>query len=258
MKFDGPEVSTRPMKVPRHDRAAPGSEPVLAFGDYLRNILETDPPATKGERTRVRLKIAAVAMLERRGYHELRISDICDGARVSLGTFYVYFKDKKDIACAVLRDFTHTIWKHDDGRGRPGDAYTRIHRANRRYVTVFRANPGLMRCLLQLDNTVPEFADIWREANRGWGQRFIEGARSTAGTSQISDDTLALIGMALGGMVDHILHSLFVRRDETVLSAEKDLEVLTHLLSTLWYRALYGGDPPVSHLVLPRLPDSGS
>lgn len=49
--------------------------------------------ARKSERTRGSLQAAACRLLENVPPSELKVSDICRGAGVAHGTFYVYFRD---------------------------------------------------------------------------------------------------------------------------------------------------------------------
>ena len=50
----------------------------------------------RGEKTRQRLLDAGASVLPARGYHDARVDDIVDAAKVSHGTFYRYFENKDD------------------------------------------------------------------------------------------------------------------------------------------------------------------
>ena len=58
------------------------------FATTLRRRQKNSGIRRKGERTRDRLKIAALQVLEERGYLKLRVSDVCKRARVSAAAFY--------------------------------------------------------------------------------------------------------------------------------------------------------------------------
>ena len=66
------------------------------FTASLAKRLRTDPPARKGHRTRERFKLATAQVLEKVGFHAMRVSDVTDAANSSEGTFYIYFRDKRD------------------------------------------------------------------------------------------------------------------------------------------------------------------
>ncbi len=61
------------------------------------------PPATaRGQRTRQRLLDAAEVVFGRKGYEAASIADLTREAGVALGTFYVYFPDKRAIFVEVV------------------------------------------------------------------------------------------------------------------------------------------------------------
>ena len=61
--------------------------------------------SAKGERARAGLKAACLRVLERQGYHKMRIADVTQEAGVAQGLFYHYFKDLKSLTLEVLTDF---------------------------------------------------------------------------------------------------------------------------------------------------------
>jgi AcrR family transcriptional regulator len=67
------------------------------------NQLSTPRPVTiRGQRTRQRLVEAAERVFGEKGYEAASISDITRTAEVALGTFYVYFPDKKALFVEVV------------------------------------------------------------------------------------------------------------------------------------------------------------
>jgi AcrR family transcriptional regulator len=60
------------------------------------------PATPRGQRTRQRLLQAAQTVFGQKGYEHASIADITREAEVALGTFYVYFPDKKSIFVEVV------------------------------------------------------------------------------------------------------------------------------------------------------------
>lgn len=83
---------------------APQAARALPFAEILRRRHKQAGARRKGERTRDRLKVATVQVLEERGYLRLRVTDICKRARVSPAAFYPYFKQREQITVEVLRN----------------------------------------------------------------------------------------------------------------------------------------------------------
>lgn len=60
------------------------------------------PATERGQRTREKLLKAAEVVFGEKGYESASIADITRQAKVGLGTFYVYFEDKKSIFVEVV------------------------------------------------------------------------------------------------------------------------------------------------------------
>lgn len=67
------------------------------------------PKTERGERTFHRLIEAAEKLFLSKGYHGTGIKDITDEAGVGLGTFYVYFRDKKGLYSYLINEYSHII-----------------------------------------------------------------------------------------------------------------------------------------------------
>src|SRR4051794_12715521 len=95
--------------APEKRRKRPSAGSPAVFSQVLETRLREAPPTRKGERTKARLKASAAKVLERTGYLDMRVSDVCDQADVGLATFYLYFENKAEITRAVLIDFLDHI-----------------------------------------------------------------------------------------------------------------------------------------------------
>ena len=63
----------------------------------------------RGARTRTRLLEAAEDVFAKVGYHEASIVKITEAAGVAMGTFYLYFRSKKEIFDELLRDLNRRV-----------------------------------------------------------------------------------------------------------------------------------------------------
>lgn len=214
------------------------------YSDYLADTFETSTFTSKGDRTKFRLKIAAARTLEEIGYQDLKVSDVCSSAGVALGTFYVYFQDKNEIATEVVLDFVNYLYERAKQVGGRHDEYAAILNTNRFFISAYKVNAGLMQCHVQLQSQLPEFRKLWGPRHLKW----IEGlARSISRRGSYGEDrpgSHLMVARALEGMVFHYLYSVLVTRETVVDDKELDALELARMLSTLWYRAVYCKDPP--------------
>ena len=107
----------------------------------------TKPPvglreAGKAERLR-RLKEATKSILLEHGYEQATTRDISQAAGVSIGTLFVYAKDKRDLVYLVINDELDPVARHAHANvtagGSPLDAICAFPEA---LVRLFRREPG--------------------------------------------------------------------------------------------------------------------
>lgn len=237
----------------RKDEQVPES-----YSEDVAARLREAPPRQKGERTRRRLECAALKVLQNVGYSGMRVTDVAQEADVSLGTFYVYYPDKRDIAAKVLLEFGEALYSKASESAKGATAFEAILRTNRFFLQAYDKNRGLIRCLVQLDDTDREFQEKWRKIRYDWIERI---ARSIA--KRYHPHTLPLgvrfqIANALEGMIFHFLYDMFVREEPQLGHYARDHEEVAVLLSLLWYRAVFGANPPgVDNDIVRQMPVTG-
>jgi AcrR family transcriptional regulator len=242
----------------RQPAAAPARVPAernrprtASFIEYLEHDLREFPPKQKGLRTRQRLKIAAARVLERDGYHAMRVADISAAADLAEGSFYVYFSDKTDAALTVLtellEDFIDLEVKPRAGR-EPFDA---IRAANRRWIAVCRANAGLMRCILQLGDEDPSLARIAQASNCTWFERIAAGRASRRGSRRSAECAL-LAAYFLGGMMDELVRKMIIYPDprfhQLLAALGLDDDAVADAVSLVWLRVFHPDATPPKDL----------
>lgn len=231
-------------------KVSDASVPARTLSDApLYDVLETERlnagKRPKGERTRASLLAAAAFHLERDGFVNLRVTDICERAGVSQGTFYVYFENKTVISTALLSDFNERGVAFLRDQGPHADAWSAIHKTTGALTRLYRLNPGLMRCLWQIRDETPEFGKILQRGNEVWMQAVSRSILRQSGLGEAEAGGLALaVSYAMAAMTDQFLVQLYVTCDTRLQSLIPDEDAASDLLSALWYRAVWGSLPP--------------
>ena len=107
----------------------------------------------KAQRTRERLLSSSIKLLKEKGYQNTTVRDICNDARVSIGTFYSYFPAKDDLFLNIYMDgdrfFTDSVALNLSGNNTAEKIVDYF-----RYYTRLNLNTGLelMKILFQSDN----------------------------------------------------------------------------------------------------------
>lgn len=212
--------------------------------DYPQVVLNenTESPARrKGERTKQSLIWACAKLLNQIGYQELRVSDICEVARVSNAAFYIYFKNKVDITQLTLEGFSTAIFEAML-LGTPYEENNKkaLYNSNLAWLKIARSNAGLMRCILQVSFVIPEFAKYYDDLNSNY---IMKVARNIAKRANQPEPAALMQVFALSSMTDEFTRRLLSEVDSPLDSIVKqshssDTE-LAEFLSDLWFKAIY-------------------
>ena len=171
------------------------------------------------------------------------MADVCTLADVALGTFYVYFRDKSEIASDVVMSFIEHLYDGAREVARGAGDYASIYRTNLFFVHAYRANPGLMRCHVQLQSDEPAFRAVWLPRHRAWLETIGRSiARRSTDPAMTPDRALNIAG-ALEGMVFNYLYSAAVTRQSQIEGDDSDPAEMAETVSVLWYRGVHGRDP---------------
>lgn len=221
---------------------------MLDFRAALKARQDGKGTRRKGDITRDRLDLAAVEILEEKGYRNMRVSDITQAADVSNGTFYVYYKNKQEITLHVLEEFLEELGNYLKTGGKYPDPFSVLYQSNLAWFRSMRANAGLFRCILQLGDELPEFADFMHATDKRWYHHVARGVIRQFPNGSVDESVAALTAYSLGSMMDALGRRLVVYPDPYLQNLLKDIapsdEDFAEFLSTIWFRSLYGVNPP--------------
>jgi AcrR family transcriptional regulator len=208
----------------------------------------TEPVSARGQKRRELIKLAARSVLERVGYHAMKVTDVATEAGVAAGLFYHYFPDLETVTREVLSDYLDELsaTPHPE----PQDRFDVIFIPTLIWAKAYEEHPGLMRCLVQLADEVPEFRVLWNMHNTTWTRRIAKSIARRLPVSQLSDDFSLSIAYCLGSMVDGLINEVYVIRNSDLRKLLKSPQEAAELLSAIWYRALYLENPPANKLTL--------
>jgi AcrR family transcriptional regulator len=204
------------------------------------------PAGSDGATTRERLVAAAHAACLDVGFDAVTLADISRRAGVALGTFYVYFADKSEIAREILLDFGDALHGDAQERARGSSNFEAILHTNRIFVKAYQRNPGLLRCHFQLEDHDPAFRAKRRQLRYQWVSRIARSIARRTGAPAEAQRLCLPVGYALESMVFQFLYDVFVKQNAAMSRQVRNPELVAELLSILWYRAVYCANPPAA------------
>lgn len=219
-----------------------------SFFARLERETEAAPGRRKRDRTHARIRLATAQCLERSGYLDFKTIDITEQAGLSEGSFYVYFKDKRQAALSVLREFLAVGVGSTTTRERRAtpSAFEAIRSTNRLWIRTAIEHPGLTRSVFQLVDLDPEFAAIYADYNKQWHEAVTKSVlKRYPPHFHDSEQGLLFAIVALGAMMDEVVRGIFVTKTHAhlleLVDKDKTGESLADALTVMWFRILYPG-----------------
>ena len=206
--------------------------------------------SARGAQARRKLKDATEKVLERVGYHKMRVVDVTQEAGVATSLFYHYFPDLKTIALEVLTDFVKELeafGEIEEGIAQD-DWYGRILAHNRLYVDKYATHPGIMRCLLQVSDEVPEFDELFRESTIRQVRSMANSIIQMFPTARLSEEDMVLFVYSVAGIAEMLLRGYYISKDSALTSKAMTNAEVAELLSVVMHRALFLESPSSSRL----------
>lgn len=195
--------------------------------------------------TREKLKAAAKALLNERGYRQMRVQDVTRRAGVAAGLFYRYFHDLREIVHEVSAEFMAHLNAETSRLPTAGHPYDRIFERHTLALDLFTGNPGIVRCLFQLDGDYPEFGQIWKSAAHDWNIQVAEFLQTSAGIPRRRAERMAFV---LGAMTEGVFFQYLIRHTEDLSVLGETPDGIAEILSVMWYRTIFLDNPPVEKL----------
>jgi AcrR family transcriptional regulator len=196
------------------------------------------PLTARGLRTRRQLLDAGRRVFERDGFSSARITDIADLAGVAHGTFYTYFESKEEIFQELIEQVRDEMLAGSadvsvPGEERSDDPWQQVARANRRYLTAYRANAQLMVIWEQAATISEPFREMLVDSRKRFAERSRKAivAQQQAGVVDPSIDA-EFAAVALGAMVSRFAYIWFAGKEPY------DFDQAVEQLSRLWCNAL--------------------
>jgi len=231
----------------------------LNYPIWLKDQSDNQQIATsKRDRTRAKLKIAASELLNHTLYQDLHISLICEKADVGTGTFYRYFKGKKELTEEILEDVVQRftdLMPDSRQEGKHHSMFELFAQSNLQFFKFADANHGLYRCLLQVNAQEFYLGEIFENSLSSWAIRVtksilrghIEKCEDASMKIDLKESRTLIKVHCLASMLNDITARLTFRNEKSLkkLFKENDFDEqrAAKFLAVLWYRVIFGNDP---------------
>jgi AcrR family transcriptional regulator len=197
------------------------------------------------------IRAVTLALLDRLGYDDLRITDIEIESGLTRGVLYYHFKDKRDLVASVLAEWVDSIHTAMLASARSGEAkggaFSSLHQLAQALVVGFVNAPGVVRTLYHLEEQDSGVAAHYRGRRREWAALIAAAIARYTRADKSHRPLLEKIGYAFLDMADRLLYELYVTRFPGATEIMQPAQVST-LLASLWHRMAFLSNPPRSAL----------
>ena len=197
----------------------------------------------RAELTADQLLEAARVVFETEGYQAATVGAITRAAATAHGTFYLYFRNKRDVFSRVVDQVCREMYDAGESAWDNADPMQSLRTGIRTFLEVFSVHRGLWRALIQGALEDPQIEAMWVELRRPFierTERILEALQATGALQAVDTEVWAT---ALSSMVEWVAFTHFVLAQPP--GGDADPERLVEGLASMWYRAVFtGADVP--------------
>lgn len=153
---------------------------------------------------------AAIQLFAERPYHEVRMDDIAERAKVAKGTLYLHFKDKEDLYRALmLEGLKGLATRMEECSSGPASPEEKLLHLNRESIRYLERNHFFLD-LLQRGETSRSgsVAECFAEPKSRLDRVFAKVLREFPSKSRLPESDLRVDVLAMTGMMKEIVHNL--------------------------------------------------
>lgn len=206
--------------------------------------------SARGEAARSRFLAAATRVLDRVGYHQLRVKDVTAEAGVATGLFYHYFKDLRSLVDELLdahiAEF-EAVEVIEKGVGK-GDWFNRLRAHYEICVRIHAEHPGIMRCIAQFCTDDPLFRERWKRSFDQRLHRLIDVFPYVFPECTLNKAEVELLVHGLSGVGKELMSDYYIDRDPRLRQVRLTQAEMAEWLAALFYRGLFATNPPAEQL----------
>lgn len=199
--------------------------------------LKTD----KSKQTKAKILKMAKEVFANRGFHKTKVKDITDAAELGYGTFYLYFKDKKDIFYALVEQVEDDLYTAADGGSdldreyeKGINSYRALRKDLRSIFMSFRDNAGILRFSQELSFIDPSFKKKY-DAMRS---RLINRTKQILQKSTLENVDYDVAAVAIAGMIESVANEWNNPEELSVIGIEKQLDSILPTVTKLYFKAV--------------------
>lgn len=189
--------------------------------------------------TRNRIINVATEVFFEKGFSDTKIDDITHYAGLSHGTFYIYFKNKKDVLYELVKETFDLIYEATEEPWKREHSFHSLQDSIHGFFLMYQSHWKVIRTWKEVAMQDPEFMKMWETLVDKITHRIQQNIESSLRRGRCQQIEPVVAARALSGMIDHYANDSLMK-EETI-----DFDLVSQTLAQIWYYGIYGVAPEV-------------
>jgi AcrR family transcriptional regulator len=179
---------------------------------------------------------AAAEVFFDKGFTDAKVDDITNYTGLSHGTFYIYFKNKKDVLYELVKETFDLLYDATEDPWKREHSYESLRESIHGFFIMYQSHWKVIRTWKEIALQDTEFMQLWERLTDKITRRIQQNIESSIrrGLCQTIDSVIA--ARALSGMIDHYANDSLMK-GETI-----DVDLVSQTLAHIWYYGIYGAE----------------
>ena len=195
----------------------------------------------KSKQTRAKILKVSKDVFAAKGFNQATVKDVTQAAGLGYGTFYLYFKDKRDVFYALVEQVEDELYTASkDGSDIDADyargisSYRALRKDLRAIFQSFRDNSSVLRFSKELAVLDLDFAKRY-EAMRA---RLIQRTKNILQKSTLENVDYDVAAVAIAGMIESVANEWTNRDSSSSLKSDADIDAILPTVTKLYFKAV--------------------
>jgi AcrR family transcriptional regulator len=200
------------------------------------------PTTPKGRATLARILASGHETFGKDGYVSMRMSDLAERAKLSMGALYRYFDNKDDVFLAIIHDIHNELYAESRPKERQmfrTHPYEAILESNHSYLAHYCKHRKVMRAFIEATMVDQRYNDMWWYMREHHIIRVATALERDHGITEINKMPARFSLEALASMTEQSAYVWYAHPDITADMLPVD--VAATVVSKIWCRTIFPG-----------------
>jgi AcrR family transcriptional regulator len=197
------------------------------------------PKTEKSKYTKAKILQIAKEVFAQKGFQKTTVKDITKAADLGYGTFYLYFKDKKEVFSALVEQVEDELYTAADGgsdikkhysQGR--SSYRALRKDLRAICLSFYENRSILKFSKELSLIDKDFKRKYLEMK----SRLVQRTKQILEKSGVNNMNLDIAAVAIAGMIESAATEWTSTESSSLINSELEVDELLPTITKIYFK----------------------